>query len=108
MEQHLSFTFERNIVYWTESPLLGSNWKDDRYKMDYNVYWNPKVPADSIRFAEWTFAEWKARGQDTHSVIADPRFVDPQKGNFTLRQDSPALKLGFKPLDLRSVGPRKK
>ncbi|MDP2982700.1 MAG: right-handed parallel beta-helix repeat-containing protein [Candidatus Latescibacter sp.] len=108
MEQHLSFTFEHNIVYWTESPLLGSNWKDDRYKMDYNAYWNPKVPADSIRFAEWNFAEWKARGQDVHSLIADPRFVDPQKGNFTLQQDSPAFKLGFKPLDLRTVGPRKK
>ena len=25
MEQHISFTFEHNIVYWTEGPLLGSN-----------------------------------------------------------------------------------
>jgi parallel beta-helix repeat protein len=108
MEQHLSFTFEHNIVYWTEGPLLGSNWKDDKYKLDYNIYWNPKIPADSVRFAEWDFAGWKARGQDVHSLIANPLFVDPEKGIFTLQQDSPAFKLGFKPIDLRGFGPRKR
>jgi hypothetical protein len=107
MEPHLSFTFERNIVYWTEGPLLGSNWKDDKYRLDYNVYWNPKTPADSVMFATWTFGDWKARGQDTHSVVADPLFANPEKGDFTLRQGSPALKLGFRPIDLRGVGPRK-
>jgi hypothetical protein len=108
MEPHLSFTFERNIVYWTEGPLLGSNWKDDRYRLDWNVYWNPKVPADSVRFASWTFAEWQARGQDVHSVIADPLFADPERGDFTLRPGSPAIALGFRPIDLKGVGPRKR
>jgi len=108
MEPHLSFTFERNIVYWTEGPLLGSNWKDDRYLMDGNLYWNPKVPADSVRFASWTFAEWQARGQDVHSVIADPLFADPERGDFTLRPGSPAFQLGFRPIDLRTVGPSRK
>jgi parallel beta-helix repeat protein len=108
MEPHLSFTFERNIVYWTEGPLLGSNWKDDRYRLDWNVYWNPKVPADSVRFASWTFAEWRARGQDVHSVIADPLFVNPERGDFTLRPGSLAFALGFRPIDLRNVGPSRK
>ncbi|MBU4200081.1 MAG: DUF5123 domain-containing protein [Verrucomicrobia bacterium] len=31
---------------------------------------------------------------------ADPLFVNPEKGDFSLKPDSPALKLGFKPLDL--------
>ena len=40
-EPHLSFFFERNIVYWDNaSPLLGSNWNDNNFKLDYNVYWN--------------------------------------------------------------------
>ena len=40
-EEHLSFSFERNIVYWdNDSPLLGSNWKDDNFRMDYNVYFH--------------------------------------------------------------------
>jgi hypothetical protein len=108
MEPHLSFTFERNIVYWTEGPLLGSNWKDDRYRLDYNLYWNPTISPDSVRFAAWIPAEWKARGQDTHSLIADPLFVNPEKGDFTLRPGSPAFRLGFTSIDLRGVGPRKR
>lgn len=108
MEPHISFTFERNIVYWTEGPLLGSNWSDDRYRLDSNLYWNPGLPADSVRFAAWTFSDWRARGQDTHSRIADPRFVNPEKGDFSFKPGSPALALGFKPIDLRNVGPRKR
>ncbi len=108
MEPHLSFTFERNIVYWIEGPLLGSNWSDDRYRLDSNLYWNPGLPADSVRFASWTFSDWRARGQDIHSRIADPRFVNPEKGDFTLRPGSPAFAMGFKPIDLRDVGPRKR
>lgn len=40
---------------------------------------------------EWlSFLEWQAAtGQDAHSVFADPRFVDPDNGNFTLCPDSP-------------------
>ena len=40
-EPHTSFFFERNIVYWDNaSPLLGSNWGDNHFKLDNNVYWN--------------------------------------------------------------------
>jgi endo-1,4-beta-xylanase len=39
-------------------------------------------------------------------VIADPLFVNPGNYDFSLRPDSPALKLGFQPIDLREVGPR--
>ena len=42
---------------------------------------------------------WHARGLDVHSVIADPLFVDASKYDFRLRKDSPALKLGFKPIE---------
>ena len=109
MEQHLKLHLRtQTSSTGRKVRSLGSNWKDDKYRLDYNLFWNPKLAADSVRFADWTFAEWKARGQDTHSLIADPLFADPEKGNFTLRPGSPALKLGFKPFDVRSVGPRKR
>ena len=47
-------------------------------------------------------------GFDTHSVIADPMFVDPANDDYRLRANSPALKLGFQPIDLRKIGPRAK
>ena len=40
-EDHISFFFERNIVYWDNgSPLLGSNWKDNNFRLDYNLYFH--------------------------------------------------------------------
>ncbi|MCE5248891.1 right-handed parallel beta-helix repeat-containing protein [bacterium] len=105
MEEHLSFTFERNIVYWGERPLLGGNWSDNQYKLDYNLYYN--TSGEPVMFKDWTFEQWQKRGQDVHSMIADPLFADPENGNFTLSSDSPAFKLGFKAIDMNTVGPRK-
>jgi len=38
---------------------------------------------------------WQAVGFDTHSVFADPLFVDPESNDYRVRSESPALKLGF-------------
>ena len=102
-EPHLSFWFERNIVYWTKGPLLGSNWNDNNFKLDYNVYWNRGKP---IRmFANFTFPQWQEKfKQDEHSIVADPLFVAPEKDDFRLKENSPALKLGFKPFDASKAG----
>ena len=103
-EPHLSFTFERNIVCFDRGRLLGSNWSGDQFKMDRNVYWD--VRGEPVRFAGKSWEQWREAGHDTGSVLADPLFVNPAKYDFTLRPDSPALKLGFQPIDLSGVGPR--
>jgi hypothetical protein len=54
-----------------------------------------------------TFDQWRKKGLDANSIVADPGFVDAAKGDFTLRADSPAFKLGFRKIDLSQVGPRK-
>jgi hypothetical protein len=103
-EPHLSFWFERNIVAWSnDSPLLGSNWNDNNFKVDYNVYWHA---GKDIKFpGGLTLEQWRAkRKQDEHSVIADPLFVAPEKDDFRLKDDSPAIKLGFKPFDYSKAG----
>ncbi len=103
-EPHLSFWFERNIVYWTSGPLLGSNWKDDHFLLDHNLYWNAAGKPVTF-FGNLTLAQWQAkRGQDKGSILADPRFVAPDKDDFRLRPDSPALALGFKPFDASQAG----
>ncbi|MGB2936891.1 MAG: right-handed parallel beta-helix repeat-containing protein [Phycisphaerae bacterium] len=105
-EPHVSFTFERNIVYWKgNGPLLGKNWRDDKFRMDRNVYWN--ASGRPVGFAGRTLDEWRQRGHDVHSLIADPLFVDPEEGDFRLKKDSPALRLGFRPIDTSRVGPRR-
>ncbi len=104
-ETHRSFTFERNIVYWDNaSPLLGSNWNDNNFQLDYNVYWN--AAGKPVMFpGNLTLEQWREkRQQDLHSVVADPLFVDVKAGNYQLKPESPALKLGFKPFDYTKAG----
>ena len=103
-EDHISFFFENNIVLWdNDSPLLGSNWKDDNFRMDRNVYWHFGKPITF--FGGLSFDEWKSnRKQDVHSIIADPGFVDAKADDYHLKADSPAIKLGFKPFDYTKSG----
>lgn len=104
-EEHKVFTFERNIVYYDKGKLLGSNWSDNNHVMDYNLYWD--ASGKPVTFAGATLEEWQ-RQHDQHSLVADPMFVDPKKGDFRLKPESPAFKLGFRPIDTSKVGPREK
>jgi len=105
-EEHTSFFLERNIVTWdNDSPLFGSNWKDNNFKVDYNLYWHAGKPITfpgGLDLAQWR----EQRGQDLHSLITDPGFVDAKNDDFRLKPDAPALKLGFKPFDYTRAGRR--
>ncbi len=103
-EPHLSFTFEHNIVYFDQGRLLGSNWTGDQFAMKDNLYFDTR--GRDILFAGKTFAEWQAAGKDAGSLIADPLFVNAGNFDFRLRADSPALRMGFQPIDMSTVGPR--
>jgi parallel beta-helix repeat protein len=124
-EPHQSVYFENNIIYWKEGVLLDVDWGDQGYdfyfqpaapsgtrrvystfEYDWNVYYNPTLTVDEVSFDGHSFNEWKLRGKDAHSLYADPLFVDPENGNFTLRPESPALSLGFNQIDISIVGPR--
>jgi hypothetical protein len=47
---------------------------------------------------------WRRLGFDAHSVFADPLFVDPERNDFRVQPDSPALKLGFKNFEMGKWG----
>jgi len=103
IEQHLSFTFENNIVYWKTGPLLAGPWDKVQINMDKNCYWD--ATGREITFVGKTLADWqKEKGHDANSIIADPLFVDANNLDFRLKPDSPALKLGFKPFDYSKAG----
>lgn len=48
---------------------------------------------------------WQRLGNDKHSVVADPQFVDFDRDDFRLKETSPAFGLGFKPIPVDRIGP---
>ena len=107
-EAHLSFTFTNNIVYYDSGDLLGSNWSEDRFVMEQNLYFDARSGAasDTLRMAGTAWSDWQKRGHDTNSVVADPLFVDAKHYDFRLQPGSPALGLGIKSIDVSQVGVR--
>lgn len=101
VEDRLAFTFRHNLVCWDQGPLLAGSWEKNT-ALDHNLYWN--YQAAPVRFEGKTLTLWQALGKDAGSIVADPRFADPQKRDFRLRPGSPALALGFQPFDPAQAG----
>ncbi len=102
-EEHVSFTFEGNIVLTDNGMPLGKGWTNDQFRLKGNLYWDTSGPED-IEFAGHTFDEWQAAGHDEGSRVADPLFVDAENYDFTLNEGSPALEMGFEPIDVAQIG----
>ena len=100
--------FARNILLWKDGPLIKEkDWPDFKTLWDYNLYWREGgEPVTFLSGKKLTFQQWQNRRLGKHSIVADPLFVDPHNGDFALKPDSPAHKIGFQPIDLSTVGPR--
>lgn len=105
-ETHISFSFQTNIVYFNSGVLLAGDWAGDKYEMDGNLYFDarPDAKPDALRMGTATWEQWHARGHDLKSVVADPLFVAPKENDFRLLSNSPAFKLGFRPIDVSKAG----
>lgn len=102
IEDHRSFVFERNIVLSTNGRMVSEPWLKVDSWCDYNLYWDTK--GNPITFSGLSLGAWMATGHDLHSISADPKFKDAEHYDFTLAPDSPALALGFEPIDVSRVG----
>jgi hypothetical protein len=105
VEPHLSFTLERNIIYWNGAEgahLFHGQWKDANVKLANDLYWD--ASGKPIDFAGMDFAAWQKSGKDYGSLMADPLFVAPEKDDFRLKPGSPVEKIGFKPFDFTRAG----
>jgi hypothetical protein len=104
--------FRRNIIYYRspQAKLYQYSRNDvpEQNTSDYNLIWHDGLPLDVglpgvPREKQWE--EWQKRGFDTHSMVADPLFVDAAKDDYRLRPESPAFKLGFEPIPVDKIGP---
>ncbi|NUQ64131.1 MAG: right-handed parallel beta-helix repeat-containing protein [Pirellulales bacterium] len=102
VEDHLSFTLERNIVYFDSGELLSGRWEQIRHESRNNTYWDSR--GEPIQFVGQSLEAWQAKSHEQGSQIADPKFADPKADDFRLAPDSPALKLGFQQFDHTQAG----
>ena len=95
---------ERNIVV-DDNPyrLIRAN-PNYAKSFNRNLFWNE---GEHIRFDKGNFEAWKKRNLDIESLIADPMFIDPAGGDFTVKPESPALKLGFENFPMNRFGTSK-
>ncbi len=103
VEEHLSFTFTNNIVYYKSGELGGINWRNVGHKSDYNCYFCIDATR-KIEFQGVPFDQWQRKGQDRHSVVEDPRFKDVQANDFTPQNKALIDKIGFKAFDYTKAG----
>lgn len=127
-EQHVSFTFHRNIVVGAGMPAFVGypdhrDIRNFRIDSDLNLFWDAAPLPGAARAANAERAtqqdgsvgfeiverldeEWERRGHDRHSITADPLFVDSAARDFRVREGSPAAGLGIRVPDVSGAGPR--
>jgi hypothetical protein len=81
--------FRRNIVWTAYRPAVMHRppWGAD---MDFNLVHDAGATTNkpAIRLQQQS-------GRDEHSIVADAQFVDPARGDYRVKDGSPALALGF-------------
>jgi len=99
---------ERNIFVWSnpEAILFATGTPTQEViRVDNNLYWCGEGIEPRVGWGgRLSFAEWQKLGFDTHSIIADPLFVDRKSDDYRLLPHSPVWKMGFEPIDPSAIG----
>lgn len=128
--QHVISTLYNNIINrltnhgsglpvcfnYAYGPSAGATWT---FASDYNDYYPNANTGSKFYYAEGggfelpltTWADWRAKisGLDSHTILLNPLFVDPDGGNaagFKLQPGSPARRKGFPGLRTADFGSR--
>ena len=90
--------FKHNIVFTAYQPAVMNSalGESDRWgkELDYNLFATGQA----------AMRKFAAHGADAHSVSADPLFVNPGQGDFRVRPESPAFKIGSRNFDMTDFG----
>lgn len=102
--EHTAVCIEHNLIWLREGEVYRMSWPADRYRIGRNLIWDAN--ARPLRCAGLPWSAWQRQGLDDESLVADPRFANPDRGDFRLPDDSPAFAVGFVAFDVVAVGPR--
>jgi len=97
----------RNIIVVTNNEAYGPIRMPEHpwgKQIDYNLFKTKEPGKFNVPDAAESLEEWRAKGCDQHSIAAAPMFVDPDGGDYRVKPNSPALKLGFKNFPMDKFG----
>ena len=110
-ERHPCIAFINNIVYTDNIQMYALSAEQialETVVSDRNIFFDiSREPVFKNDERMTTLEQIRSFGMDEDSIIADPKFKDPANYDFTLEADSPAIALGFRPIDTSDVGIRK-
>ena len=58
--------------------------------------WGKEVDRNFFTTGDGDRTRFAGNGCDANSLVGDPQFIDPAKGDYRVKEGSPALALGFK------------
>ncbi len=95
-EPHTTIVAESNIFVTCGQPIYRGKEQVTPFVSRRNLLWD--MAGNTRPAAVHSMEEWQAQGRDAESIVADPLFADAEQFDFTLKPESPAIKLGFRPL----------
>ena len=66
--------------------------------------WGARLDSNLFVSSEAEMKKFQINNCDINSLTGNPLFIDAAKGDFRVKDDSPALKLGFKNFDMNKFG----
>lgn len=85
--------FKHNIVAKGYQDIMLLGWGKE---LDYNLFLN-----------EASMMKSQIYDRDKHSAFGDPMFIEPETLNYTVEENSPAFKIGFKNFPMNKFGVQK-
>ena len=74
--------------------------KIEECNIDNNLYYDVNLKDKGQSAIEY----YRTRGADKKSIVDDPMFRNIKKGDFRLKENSPAYKIGFRDIDITRIG----
>ena len=95
-----------NIFYWGEGDFLGRV-PEGAAKLSFtNNQFCCREGDGTVRFRGLTLADWQRAGGDAGAIECDALLTDPDAGNFRVRPDARAMRIGFRRFDPFAAGVR--
>jgi hypothetical protein len=102
-ERHRSTVFRHNMCVFANGRVQGGVWDVAHDTASDNLFWS--LDGSPLTFNGRSLSVLYQQGQSKGSMVADPLFTDAVGGDFSLRPDTPAKSVGFRPFDWQA-GPR--